>query len=132
MATILVLEDEPAVMKFLRHMLRQYTLVEAATAEQAFHAFSDREIDILVADVTLPRGSGIQLALLLRSRSPDLPVILMSGYPLSYWNDGDRTDLAKLGSSSVAILQKPFHSPVLQKAIRELIGTQGEEMARVV
>ena len=33
MKTLLVLEDDPDVMEFLRHMLEQYSLIEASTAE---------------------------------------------------------------------------------------------------
>jgi CheY-like chemotaxis protein len=37
--TVLVLEDEPLVMKLLRHMLKLYNLVEATSAEEAFRPF---------------------------------------------------------------------------------------------
>ena len=67
METLLVLEDESSVMKLVRHMLKQYNLIEAITAEQALHLFNerDRQVDLLLADVTLPTSSGIQVALLL-------------------------------------------------------------------
>ena len=63
MKTILVLEDNTAVMMILRLMLEQYSLLEASNAEQALRLFTGhgREIDLLVADVTLPRSSGIQV-----------------------------------------------------------------------
>jgi len=127
--TLLVLEDDPDVMEFLRHMLEQYSLIEASTAEQALRLFTDSgcNIDLLVADVTLPRSSGIQVALLLRTRIPTLPVILTSGYPVSVWSDRDSADLERLGSNSVAIRQKPFQSKALSDAVRELIGTAPSE-----
>src|SRR5260370_15348450 len=128
---LLVLEDHPSVMMVLRLMLEQYNVIEASTAEQALRLFTDhgRKIDLLVADVTLPTSSGIQVALLLRSEVPDLPVILTSGYPVSAWNDRDSADLERLGSNSVAILQKPFQSKALSDAVRELIGTAPAEAA---
>ena len=127
--TLLVLEDHPSVMMVLRLMLEQYNVIEASTAEQALRLFTDhgRKIDLLVADVTLPTSSGIQVALLLRSEVPDLPVILTSGYPVSAWNDPDSADLERLGSNAVAILQKPFQSKALSDAVRELIGTAPSE-----
>jgi DNA-binding response OmpR family regulator len=66
--TILVLEDEPSVRKHLRRMLKRYGLIEASGAEQALQLFleHERKIGFLVADVTLPKSSGIQVALLLR------------------------------------------------------------------
>jgi CheY-like chemotaxis protein len=128
MKTLLVLEDNPAVMTVLRVTLVQYSLVEASTAEQALRLFTEsgRKIDLLVADVTLPTSSGIQVALLLRSKIPALPVILTSGYPVGAWSDRDSADLERLGSRSVAILQKPFQFQRLLKAVCELTGTVSE------
>ena len=132
MKTLLVLEDEPVLMVLLRHLLKPYRLIEAATAEQALRLFNDhdRRIDLLLADVTLPASSGIQVALLLRSELPNLPVILTSGYPVSVWAERDAADLERLGSSSVAILQKPFKAQVLPNTIREMIGIVPFEAAR--
>jgi CheY-like chemotaxis protein len=124
MQTLLVLEDEPAVMMLLRHMLKQYRLFAASTAQQALGLFAghNREIDLLVADVTLPTISGIEVALLLRQDAPNLPVILISGYPASFWDEMDSTDLELLGSNSVLIIQKPFRAQELLNAVCQLIG----------
>jgi DNA-binding response OmpR family regulator len=128
-ATLLVLEDNPSVTMILRLMLEQYSLIEASTAEQALRLFIDhgRTIELLVADVTLPTSSGIQVALLLRKVIPALPVILTSGYPVSAWSDRDSADLERLGSRSVAILQKPFQARELSNAVRELLAPRVEK-----
>lgn len=130
--TILVLEDEPPLLKLLRHMLKQYKVLEAATAEQALGLFSDhhRPINLLVADVTLPTSSGIVVALLLRFEVPDMPVILTSGYPEANWSPRDSADLERLGSKSVAILQKPFPAQELLTTVRRLIGEPQSAIAR--
>ena len=120
------------LMELLRHILKQYRLIEAATAEQALRLFEDhdRRIDLLLADVMLPTSSGIQVALLLRSEIPNLPVILTSGYPVRVWAEREAADLKRLGSSSVAILQKPFKTLVLPNTIREMIGIVPLEAVR--
>jgi CheY-like chemotaxis protein len=127
--TILVLEDEPSVMKFMRLMLEPYSLIEASNAEQALRLFTDvgRNVDLLVADVTLPTSSGIQVALLLRLEIPDLPVILTSGYPVNDWSDCDLADLGRLGANSVAILPKPFQGKALSDAVGELLAPRAEK-----
>jgi len=129
--TILVLEDESSVMRLMRHMLKQYRVIEGGTAEQALRLFSahNRQVDLLAADVTLPTSSGIQVALLLRSQIPNLPVILTSGYPVGSWSVGDTADLERLGSSSATIVQKPFQGKTLSDAVRALIGTTPSETA---
>jgi len=62
---ILVLEDEAPVMRLMRHMLRQYSTIEAATREQALRRFRDNgsTIGLLIADVTLPVISGLKVAI---------------------------------------------------------------------
>lgn len=124
MAKVLILDDEPAVLRLIGRMFKGWSIIEADTAEDALRAFADHNhhIDLLAADVTLPRSSGIQVALLLRTRLRDLPVILTSGYPVSGWCVRDTLDLERLGSNAVAILQKPFQAQVLLKAVRELMG----------
>jgi DNA-binding response OmpR family regulator len=124
MKTLLVLEDETSLMKLLRHTLKDYRLIEAATAEDALMLFIDHNylVDLLVADLTLPKKSGIQAALHFRSKLPDLPVILTSGYPVTDWSDRDSSDLRKLGKISVAILQKPFAGHELLDSISDLTG----------
>jgi DNA-binding response OmpR family regulator len=128
-ATLLVLEDNPFVMMVLRLMLEQYSLIEASTAEHALRLFIDhgRKIDLLVADVTLPTSSGIQVALLLRKKTSTLPVILTSGHPVSAWNDRDSADLERLGSNSVAILLEPFQPQELSNAVRVLLAPLTEK-----
>jgi CheY-like chemotaxis protein len=130
--TLLVLEDDPSVMRVLRMMLEQYTLVEATTAEQALGLFAEhgRQVDLLITHLTLPTSSGLQVALFFRSTTPDLPVILTTGYPISAWRDRDSADVEQLGSRSVAVLPKPFQVQTLWKAVRELLapvaGVSGE------
>ena len=132
MKTLLVLEDEPTVMKLLHLMLKEYSLIEATSAEQAIQHFSerDRQIDLLLADLTLPSSSGIQVALHFRSEISDLPVILTSGFPVSGWSVRDAADLKELGTRAVMVLQKPFQKQVLLSAVLQLIGGAPPEKAR--
>ena len=123
MKTILVLEDEAPVMRLLRHMLKEHTVIEASTAELAVDRFRNHgAIDLVIADVTLPSSSGIQATLQMRAENPELPVVLTSGYPVSGWSEQDAADLARLGLNALKILKKPFPSQALRETIRELTG----------
>lgn len=132
MKTILVLEDEPLVMKLLRHMLRGFNVIAVTTGEEAVQAFDnlDRPVDLLITDVRLPRLSGIQVALHFRSLVPAFPAILMSGYLVDGWRDVDTFDLERLGSELVVLLQKPFAPHALLDAVYDLIGKPQAEIAR--
>jgi two-component system cell cycle sensor histidine kinase/response regulator CckA len=129
---VLVLEDEPALMKLLRYALSQYDLIEATTADEAIHLFGERRrnVDLLISDVTLPVGSGLRVASLLRSEIRNLPVILTSGYPVSSWSVRDTVDLQRLGSNSVAFIQKPFQARELLRLVEKLLGVSPAEDAK--
>jgi DNA-binding NtrC family response regulator len=133
METILLLDDESTLLKLLGSVLsRQYNVIKVGTAEQAVGSFIEhhRRVDLLVADLSLAKSSGILVALLLRSVIPGLPIILTSGYPVNSWSARDSADLDRLGSNSVVILQKPFSSQALLKTIRALMGGPQTELAR--
>ena len=133
MKTILLLDDESMLLKLLGSVVsRHYNVIKATTAEQALGVFikDGRQVDLLVADLSLAISSGIQVALLLRSVVPALPVVLTSGYPVNAWTERDSADLDRLGSNSVVILQKPFPSQTLLKTIRALMGGPQSELAR--
>ena len=83
-----------------------------------------------MADLSLPKSSGVQVALLFRSEIPGLPVILTSGYPVSAWSDRNFDDLKRLGASSVTILAKPFQAQALLNAVRKMIGAPLTEKVR--
>jgi DNA-binding response OmpR family regulator len=127
--TILLLEDEPALMKLLKHALRSYNLIEATTADEALRLFAERgrQVDLLIADVTLPTSSGLRVAFFLRSEIHSLPVILTSGYPVSNWSANDTADLQRLGSRAVEIILKPFAPRSLLDLVDNLLGASPPE-----
>jgi two-component system cell cycle sensor histidine kinase/response regulator CckA len=119
-------------MGLLRYALKQYDLIEATTADEALYLFGERRrhVDLLIADVTLPVGSGLRVASALRSEIRNLPVILTSGYPLGSWSVRDTLDLQRLGAKSVAFLQKPFQAQELLRLVEKLLGASPAEDAK--
>jgi CheY-like chemotaxis protein len=133
MKTILVLEDESAVMEMMRQTLKEtYTSLEAASAEESLALFSVRDrVDLLLAEVMLRKGSGIQVALLLRNYMTELPIILTSGYRIVGWEENDAADLGRLGRKAVAILQEPFAAYPLSDAVHHFLGVSQSQQARL-
>ena len=81
--TVLLVEDEELLRQALDRTLSEagFVVTTAESAEKALGRLDDGELpDLLVSDVSLPGMPGPELALLLRERAPDLPVLLMSGY----------------------------------------------------
>src|SRR5262245_54742972 len=81
---ILVLGDEPSILNLVGLTLRPdgYRLLRATSGRDALELAASFEgpIDLLLTDAKMPGMGGIELVRELRSRRPDLPVIVMSGY----------------------------------------------------
>jgi CheY-like chemotaxis protein len=115
-ATILVVEDEPAVLQVERRMLERlrYRVLPATTPGEAL-ALAERhrgEIDLLLTDVVMPEMNGRQLAERLRILLPRLPCLYMSGYTADV--------IAHQGvvEPDVHFVQKPFTAPDLARAVQ--------------
>ncbi len=116
--TVLLVEDEPAVRSFARHVLQRYgyQVLEASDGEEACHIAADEKhrIAILVTDVVMPNMNGKELAARLRERMASLNVVFMSGYA------GESVDLQSHMTNAV-FLQKPFTAGALARSVRQLL-----------
>jgi two-component system, cell cycle sensor histidine kinase and response regulator CckA len=81
---ILLLDDEPSVVRSLERLLRQLNYVVEPFTDPAavLTAVKDRPeaFDLLLTDLTMPGMSGVELAGRVRSIRRDLPMIVMTGY----------------------------------------------------
>ena len=96
-----------------------YTALAAATGVEALDlARAHRQpIDLLLADLVLPKLCGQAVAAQLRVANPALRVIFMSGYPDVLHTD-DPTYTA------MAFLQKPFELTTLVQTVRTVLDTK--------
>jgi PAS domain S-box-containing protein len=126
--TILLVEDEAAVRRATALLLRRwgYVVEEAADGDGArarFEANPER-FHLLLSDMVMPgRHSGLELALALTARRPDLKVILISGVTI----DLSRNESPR--SQDFAILNKPCPPAELRAQIEACIGV-GTPVAR--
>jgi DNA-binding NtrC family response regulator len=112
--TILVVEDEPATLRISRILLETwgYRVVGAQTAREAaaqFHLHR-KEIRLLLTDIGLPDGNGLDLARRLRQVDPELKVVYFSGRPPAEFEEIEQDFLAK-----------PFNPEGLARKIRETL-----------
>ena len=81
---VMVVEDDPLVLEVVTRLVREggYDTVPARDGREACGILErgTRSIDLVLADVVLPRMSGTELAAHVVARQPELPVILMSAY----------------------------------------------------
>ena len=78
---ILLCEDEPLIRMLLADTLSDqgHHVVEASSANAALQHDLD-SVDVLVTDIGLPDGSGVELVSAVRIRRPGLPVIYTTGH----------------------------------------------------
>lgn len=82
MATILVIDDEPAVRRSLRRILEAHghRVIEAEDGREALRLEESNELpDLVITDVFMPEMDGIEILLDHRERHPDIPIIAISG-----------------------------------------------------
>ncbi|HEX9886029.1 MAG TPA: response regulator, partial [Longimicrobiales bacterium] len=122
MARILVVDDDPDVVGVIRKELVAcgHDVVTAADGETALEWADARALDLVVADLVLPGMDGIELMLALRRRWPELPLLAISGGGLVS-KDILLGMAEQLGAHG--ILQKPFASSELRKAVDALLET---------
>src|SRR5690242_9236971 len=83
MATILIVDDEPVILDVMRTFLEgaDRTILLAASAHEAIaRGTGTVGIDVALVDKNLGDGSGLDVARALRRTSPDVEVILITGY----------------------------------------------------
>jgi len=115
--TILLVEDEPSVRKYVSQVLRRrgYVVLEAANGKEGLElaARTDGPIDLLLTDLVMPEMGGAELAARFRGDSArNTPVLCVSGYTDLLWRPED---------PNVSFLQKPFSISDLLTRIRELL-----------
>jgi two-component system cell cycle sensor histidine kinase/response regulator CckA len=116
---VLLVEDDGSIRSFLEGILQEkgFAVHSASDASAALRLVEESgcRVDLLVADMGLPRLSGANLAQQLRARDPRLPIILISGQP------ADPTDEAEGPSGPTVYLEKPFRPAQLLEAVMRLL-----------
>jgi two-component system, cell cycle sensor histidine kinase and response regulator CckA len=118
--TILVVEDDDAVRVPAAEFLKMegFKVLQARTGSEALGVVqqSRSALDILIADLFMPKMSGHEVATKLLEQYPDLKIIYMSGDP-------GRPGAAGTGKlPQPATLRKPFRLNVLRDKIHDLLG----------
>ncbi len=110
---ILLAEDEPAVRNLMQRLLHSwgYRVFSASNGREAMNMAEAHkgEIDLLVADVTMPEMDGQELATKLTVKKPKLKVILLSGY--------SKAQIAF--QRGWKFIQKPFKPQQLKDAVED-------------
>lgn len=80
---VLVVDDDQNILSAFQDFLRKErcTMIAASSAEEALKKIEQQHVDLLITDIKLKYQSGVTLFMHLRGTRPDLPVIVITGYP---------------------------------------------------
>ena len=117
--TILVVEDDPAVLHLVDSVLKRYgyTVLRAGSGEEALELYQSNapEISLALLDVIMPKMNGKQLCDVLRQQSPHLKVLFLSGYTADLLQD---KGIPMIG---IDIMMKPAKPVELARKVREML-----------
>lgn len=114
--TILIIEDEPALQKFLRVTLssQDYNIIEATRGEEGLRHAAVGQPDLIVLDLGLPDMDGLEVTRRLREWSA-IPIIVVSA------RGKEQDKVVALDAGADDYLTKPFHLPELSARVKALL-----------
>ena len=114
--TILIVEDEPALLETLaRNLSRQgYRIESARDGQKAIDVFHEKDIDLIVLDLMLPILNGFEVCRLVRQEST-VPIIMLTA------GDSEANRVTGLEIGADDFLAKPFSMQELNARINALL-----------
>lgn len=115
--TVMILEDEPFVMKMLVKIVEDagYKVIQANSPEKALKKVEDNKIDLFLADILIPKRHGIAVAWEMRTKGYEFPIVILSAF-LDQWDKEVMKD-CKIDRW----ISKPAKPKVLLDAMRILL-----------
>jgi excisionase family DNA binding protein len=114
---VLVVDDEKSIRVTVASFLEKdgYRVAVAENGKQAVEAAQRELPDLVLLDRVMPDMDGVAVLKALHSLNPDLPVIIVTGYP-------DSKSMAEaLRYPPVTLLPKPVNKDVLLRTVRRLL-----------
>ena len=99
MIRIAIIDDHAMVRAGLRQFFSDQSdfsvVAEASNGRAALEIVRAGEVDVILLDISMPDQSGVDALAAIRARAPDLPVLILSGFPEEHY----ATTLLRQGAS---------------------------------
>jgi membrane fusion protein, heavy metal efflux system len=117
-ALILIVDDDEVLGQVLGRVLTRNgrSIVRASSVAQALEKAAQQQPQLALVDLCLPDGDGLDLARQLREKHPDLPLILMTAYPVRL------REQPELAEQFTRVLIKPLNLQELRQAVDAALG----------
>lgn len=115
MATLLLIDDDPAIRDLLKMLFSGPNECHTADrAEQALQFLEFQNYDVVITDVSMPGLSGVEVLQRVRQHRGSTPVIVISGRPDQY-----RETVLEMGA--FAFFAKPFSIGEIEASVKNAI-----------
>lgn len=117
MTTVLVVEDDAAILRGLKDNLEEesYEVLTATDGEVAYQIIRDREPDLVILALMLPKLSGYEVCRKIRNEGLTIPIVILT----ARGDEGDRVLGLDLGADDY--VTKPFSIRELLARVRALL-----------
>jgi len=118
-ATILIADDEPALLALNEEILSQqgYRVIAVENAQDALKVLDKEAVDLLISDVIMPDMDGCQLLAIVHEKHPQVITQLASGFT------GEHHTNELIDNHPEEILHKPYTAKTLLNRVQELLAT---------
>ncbi len=118
--TILVVDDEESMRKFFELTLKRegYRILTADSVATGVRAINDKNFDLLLSDIRLGDGTGLDILAACKEKDPDIPVLMMTAYA----SPETAVEAMKLGAADY--LTKPFNVDEVRVVVRNNLRTR--------
>lgn len=117
--SVLVVDDEPDFLSGMGHLLRTegHEVSSASDADEAIAKVAQRDFDVVLMDLGLPRRNGLEAIRALRGEGVRSKMVLMTGWDSEVARADSRAALCD------TVLQKPFKIPELRQVLTSLFAS---------
>jgi FixJ family two-component response regulator len=114
---VAVVDDDESVLRSLEYLLESadHTVRLFTSGAALLESGCLSEVDCLVSDIDMPGIDGLELLRLVRAARPDMPLILITGYPETLQR------LPSVNAGDVRYFTKPFRGPDLLAAVGDAL-----------
>lgn len=123
MARILIIDDDPELLAAVLLLLerRGHETVRAENGKLGLAVFKRQAFDLVVTDCVMPEMEGIELIQAMRSHTPAVKIIAMSG-----GGSVDAADYLRIARSigAAGVIAKPFTNEELTETVDMMLGSQ--------
>lgn len=120
MKKIMIVDDEPGVVKMIRYLLEKnsYLVVSATEGEEGLKLIQEEKPDLILMDIMMPTLDGNEVMKRLKGSeaTKDIPIIMLS----ALGQEGDVAKSLELGAIDYVV--KPFHPQELLDRLKKLMG----------